>query len=241
MRRIQAALAFLAVGCTYGLALVVCRLARRKDASPWSVSGRIAVCGTFHNPSWFRSHTTPLGLSVTREVVVVTDSEQPAVERVRLAHLSPWLSRTLGRPLAKLVRLVELGRRERPDLYMGYHLIPNSVIALVASRLFARPSCYQMTAGPNEVEGGGFRNDNAVLSRLQRPSQLLERLALAVVREFDLVVVRGAGAERFLAERGVSRIAVIRGSVDPDRFAPAPERPYHLLYVGQLIERKQPL
>jgi glycosyltransferase involved in cell wall biosynthesis len=147
----------------------------------------------------------------------------------------------MGRALARLICTAWVGVRVRPDLFMGYHLIPNSVIALVVGRLLSRATCYQMTTGPNEVIGGGFRSDNPILSRLSRPSAFLERLSLAVVREVDLVVVRGSAARRFLAERGVAEVAVITGSVDPERFRPGAERPYDLLYVGQLIPRKRPL
>jgi glycosyltransferase involved in cell wall biosynthesis len=236
-----ARLSLLALTVLYGATLALCRLAPRRRRRAWRRSGRLAVCGTFHNPNWFRAHTAPLGRSGRGEVTVVTDRPQPEVDHVRVSRPPRWLSAVAGRAGARFACLMALGLREKPDLYMGYHIMPNALLALWAGRLFGRPACYQMTAGPAEVVGGGYGADNAVLAGLRSPSPRLERLALAAVREFDLVVVRGSGAREFLAERDVHRTAVITGSVDVDRFPTAAARTCDLLYVGQLIERKRPL
>jgi glycosyltransferase involved in cell wall biosynthesis len=233
-------LAFLAVAGAYGVTLALCRLAPRTRRS-WKRTGHVAVCGTFHNPNWFRSHLTPLGRAGLGNVIVVTDRPQPTVAGVRVACPPRWLAALVGRAGAKLARMLWLGWRVRPDLYMGYHILPNSLVALCAGRLFGRPTCYQMTAGPSEVVGGGYRADNTLLRRLRLPSPWLERMALATVREFDLVVVRGSGARRFLADHGVHQTAVITGSVDAARLPAGPERSCDLIHVGQLIERKRPL
>jgi glycosyltransferase involved in cell wall biosynthesis len=174
-------------------------------------------------------------------VIVVTDLPQPEVDHVRVSRPPRWMSAVIGRAGARFTWMLATGWRTKPDLYMGYHIMPNALVALWAGRLFGRPACYQMTAGPNEVVGGGYRADNPVLARLGAPWPWLERLALAAVREFDLVVVRGRGALGFLAERDVRRAAVITGSVDAARFPASEERRCDLLYVGQLIERKRPL
>jgi glycosyltransferase involved in cell wall biosynthesis len=224
----------------YAVTLAICRL-RPRRARSFRRSGRIAVSGTFHNPNWFRSHATPLGRCGQGQVIVATDAAQPSVDGVDVRCPPRWLSSVLGRAGAKAATLARIAWRERPDLYMGFHLLPNALLALWAGRLSGRPTCYQMTAGPSEVVGGGYRADNALLRRLLRPSPLLERLALAVVREFDLVVVRGSGARAYLAARGVAAPAVITGSVDGRRFPAAGERACDLLYVGQLIERKRPV
>jgi glycosyltransferase involved in cell wall biosynthesis len=149
-----------------------------------------------------------------------------------------------GRTCAKLIWTCRAGLRFDPDVFVGYHLIPNSSAALIAARLFRRPACYQMTSGPIEVIGGGYRvTENPVLSRLGRPWPILERLATAVVGSFDLVIVRGREAQRFVAERAAPpRVGIVPGSVDLARFTnPPPHRPYDLVFVGQLVARKMPL
>jgi glycosyltransferase involved in cell wall biosynthesis len=231
------------MAAAYGSVWLLARLLRPRGPRAFVPSGRILVTGTFHNPGWFLSHLRPLGLSGAGTVVVVTDPGHVAPDGVTLAPPPVWASLFLGRALARLVWTVALSLRERPDLYMGYHLLPNSLIALAAARLFGRPACYQMTGGPVELAGGGHRSlGNPVMAALGGPRAWLERLALAVTAEFDLVVVRGAGAARFLEERGIGgRTAIVPGSVDSSRFRGHGERVFDLVFVGRLVEGKQPL
>jgi glycosyltransferase involved in cell wall biosynthesis len=161
---------------------------------------------------------------------------------VRFVCPPSWATALLGRVGAKLLSLIGVGFRDGPDAYMGYHIFPNSTFALIAGRLFGRPACYQMTGGPIEVTDGGRESENRLLAQLRRPSPLLERLALAVIRQFDLIVVRGSSARAFLLERGVrAPIAIIPGSVDPQRFQGRSERTWDMVFVGRLTETKQPL
>lgn len=226
----------------FGGALLVCRLIPARRARPWTQTGRIMVLGTFYNTNWFLSHARPLAQSGVAEVLVVTDEPPPALQRVRFAGPPRWVSRVLGRQIGKLLWAFGVSLRRRPDLYMGFHIVPNALTALVLGRLFGRPTCYQMTGGPIEVLGGGLASENQFLTRLRRPSARLERLALAAAARFDLVVVRGESARRFLRGRGVTaRTVIIPGSVDPLRPPPSEKRPYDLIFVGRLTETKQPL
>lgn len=112
---------------------------------------------------------------------------------------------------------------------------------MIVGRVFGRPTCYQMTGGPIEIAGGGVDNENALMSSLGRPSAFLERLAIAVVRRFDLVVVRGDRAKRFLENRGVAgSVVIITGSIDPPRAADGSDRRFDLIFVGRLTRIKQP-
>jgi hypothetical protein len=45
-----------------------------------------------------------------------------------------WMTRLLGRPLSRALLLFRTAWGERPDLLMGYHIIPNSLLCLVALR-----------------------------------------------------------------------------------------------------------
>jgi glycosyltransferase involved in cell wall biosynthesis len=97
-----------------------------------------------------------------------------------------------------------------------------------------------MTGGSVEWLGGGYANENFLMNALGRPSRVLEALALAVIREFDLVVVRGQRARRHLAEMGVDqRIALITGSIRPSDGTRS-TRPIDLIFVGRLAPIKQP-
>jgi glycosyltransferase involved in cell wall biosynthesis len=123
---------------------------------------------------------------------------------------------------------------------MGYHLFPGALSVLLLARMQGRPAVYQMTGGPVEVLGGGYSNENFLMRGLGRPSRVLEKLALDVVREFDLVVVRGDQARQFLVGRGIERnVAVITGSIRPAGDA-LESRPVDLIFLGRLVARKQP-
>lgn len=226
----------------YAVTLAVARWCRRRPVRP--SSGCAVVIGTFHNPGWYLSHAVPLTLAGLRDVIVVSDGPLPPLAGVRVETPPRWLTAAAGRTIAKLLWTLRTGRRCDADVFIGFHIIPNATIALVAARLLGRAACYQMTGGPIELIGGGYlATENQVLGKLRTPSRRLERLALAVAGEFDLAVVRGSSAKRFVCEQTAARhVAVIPGSVDPARIAQAPaDRPYDLVFVGRLAPTKQPL
>jgi glycosyltransferase involved in cell wall biosynthesis len=238
-----ALLALTLVGSIYGAATLLSRLRGRPRPAPRGTARRVAVVGTFYNGNWFISHVTPLARSGLEELLVVTDQPQASVDRVRVLCPPAWSVALLGRTLAKLGCLLHAGLKYRPDLYMGYHIMPCAVMALVAGRIFDRPTSYQMTGGPIEVIGGGVASENPVLRRVGPGGRRLEGPAIRLIREFDQVVVRGAGARRFLEERGVhpSVVAIIPGSVDPAVIDREAARTHDLVFVGRLAELKQPL
>jgi glycosyltransferase involved in cell wall biosynthesis len=230
------------LAAVYGAAALLSGVLRRRAPQPWPRSGCILVIGTFHNPNWFHSHIRPLVRSGTGEVVLVCDEPVEPMPGVRFACPPRWMAGLLSRAGAKLVWALVCAVRYRPDLYMGYHIFPCAVMALVLARLFNRPACYQDTSGPLELDGGGWHAENPLLTALQRPSALVERLASAVVREFDSVVVRGSGAEAYIRKTGYAeRIAVITGSVKPSgAWRDFSRRSIDLAFVGRLAEYKKP-
>ena len=234
------AVAILALG--YATTLVVARAGRWRPRSRVLPRGRIAMVGTFHNPNWILSHAIPLARSGAESVLVVGDVSLPPRDNIRFVHPPAWLRRLAGRALSKVLWLLAVGRRERPDLYVGLHLFPGALSALIVARLLGRPACYQMTGGPVEIAGGGVANENWLMASLARPSPLVERLALAVVREFELVVALGRKATTFLEERGVKGVvAIIPGSIAPPAPPPDSGRTIDLVFVGRLTDIKQPL
>lgn len=242
VERSRGALAAMLVAIVYALAILLSRIRGRRRRSGRGLR-RVAVVGTFYNANWFLSHAVPLTRAGIDELVVVTDEPQAALPGVRFVCPPRWVAGTCGRTLAKLGCLLLVGLRYRPGVYMGYHVVPGGVLALIAARVYGRPACYQMTGGPVEVVGGGFSAENPVLARLGRPRPRLERLALRLVREFDQVVVRGRGARAYLVARGMptAAVAIIPGSVDPRPLVQRPERAIDLVFVGRLAELKQPL
>src|SRR4029077_2982386 len=109
---------------------------------------RVIVTATFYNPGWFRSHLVPLVRCGVDEIIVVTDRPLQELSNVRFACPPRLLMRISSRALAKFFWLLVTGARRRPDLFVGYHIFPGAIGALIAARLFRRPACYQMTGGP---------------------------------------------------------------------------------------------
>lgn len=205
-------------------------------------NGTVLVTGTFYNHGWFLSHAMPLARSGLREVVFVADEPQPAPEGVRFVCPPKWAARLFTRAGAKFLWMVKEGFRVRAGLCMGFHLFPGGLSALIAARVLRCAACYQMTGGPLEIEGGGWACENPLLVRLGRPRPALERLAAAVMREFELVVTRGSRAKQYVAARGVNGSAtVITGSVVPAEVVPPwSQRPIDLVFVGRMTGIKQP-
>ena len=237
---IRSVLAYILLVSTYGITLLMAVLGRMIPHRPWKPTGRIMVTGTFHNPNWYLSHVTPLSRSGVKEVIIVTDEPQLSLEHVRFSCWPRWLSRLLSRTGARAICMIIASFRYRPDLYMGYHLGPGSCTVLVVGKLMGRPTCYQMTGGPVEIIGGGFGAAEGIGAPLGRPSRLIETMSLAIVRLFDIVVVRGNKAKEFLAAHDIKgSVAIITGSVNGCKQLAQNDREIHLVFVGRLSLIKQ--
>jgi len=123
---------------------------------------------------------------------------------------------------------------------MGYHIIPAGLSALIVGKLIGSATCYQMTGGPLEIVGGGFASESWLTANLGRPCPFLERLAIAVIGEFNTVVVRGHKARDFLLARHIkASVHIITGSVG-DVAGGNGDRCYDLAFVGRMAPIKQP-
>ncbi len=203
----------------------------------------IVVTGTFYNHNWFLSHCRPLARANVGRITFVADEGREAPEGVEVRCPPRWMAGFFGRAMSKLIWMGVVGFGQKPDVFMGYHLFPGAMSALIVGRLLGGPVCYQMTGGPIEVVGGGHFNENALMSSLAKPSRFLERLALATVREFDLVVVRGREARKYLLAEGVAddRVKIITGSTERVAVEQGwKDRPIDLLFLGRLTAIKQP-
>ena len=232
--------AYILLTSVYGSTWLLAALSRMIPRRAWKPTGRIMVTGTFHNPNWYLSHITPLTRSGIKELILVVDEVQLPLERVRFVCPPKWLARFLSRAGAKAIWMLVAGLRYRPDLYMGYHLGAGPCSALIAGKLLGRPSCYQMTGGPVVIIGGGVDAIGSVGGSLGRPSRFIEALAVKVIRQFELVIVRGNRAKEFLAVQGIEKsVAVITGSVNGCVGSTQDERDIHIVFVGRLSRIKQ--
>lgn len=203
---------------------------------------RIIINGTFHNPNWFFAHIEPIVQSAYGEVILVCD--EPVADLPGLRYFCPpkWAAHIFTRAGAKFLWTFGIGFKYPADLYMGYHIFPSAITALICARLLGSKAAYQVTSGPLELEGGGWHAENQLLTALSRPSRWIEYLALAVTRGFDLVVVRGNKAAHFIREQAVYRhhLEIITGSVDTRSELMQDLRDIDVIFVGRLTEYKRP-
>ncbi len=218
------------------------RALRRTRTPPPGTPPTLLLTGTFYNPGWFRSHILPLSAcQALGRIVVVCDEPLEPCARVTYACPPSWLRHIVGRSAARLLWLWRAARSLRPAAIMGYHIMPNALMALVVAALTGTRAIYQMTGGPVQIAGGGAGSENALLRRQRKASRLRERLMFAAVRRFDCVVVRGRQAVEFLRTRQLARdVVIIPGSVDCERFGrPGPPGRFDLVGVGRLVPVKR--
>ncbi len=203
---------------------------------------KLLVIGTFHNPNWFHAHVTPLTQAGFNNVILVTDEKLDDLENLVYECPPAIMQKLLTRAVAKFIWTIYCGYKYKPDLYMGYHIFPAAISALVVARLLNRPACFQDTSGPLELEGGGWNAENRLLTSLGGPSKLVETAVNLVVRRFDLIVVRGSGSERYIRKIGYKNTtATITGSVImPSKLMPIIKRNIDIVFVGRLTEYKRP-
>lgn len=200
------------------------------------------MIGTFYNPGWLVAHAAPLSVcDQVDEVLVVCDAPLPVdLPKVSFHCPSRKLVRRLGRNLARVVTLSRVAWTFRPQIYMGYHVMPNGPLALVAARLFGGKAIYQMTGGPIQITRGGYQSENPLLAATKTPSRVLEFLMFSMVRCFDSVAVRGQRAQAYVAKHKLARSCLlITGAIDTDKFTTSKSvRDLDAIYVGRLIEYK---
>lgn len=204
----------------------------------------VLATGTFFSNNWLRAHLLPLvGSPACVRVVVVAD--HPFIRHERVEYRSPprWLRRVFGRVGARSLLLLWAALRLRPQHVMGYHLVPNGMLALLAARLVGARAIYQCCGGPGELDGGGpAMQENALLRRVKNPHRAIARQLRIIVRRFDVIVTRGVEASRFFASNGASGTVIsIPAGLDSNLYATGDinARDYDLITVGRLADVKR--
>lgn len=251
LRTLESIAARLAVTLILSATALLAGVARRLRRPADTVSAdagslarhRLMFVGTFYNDAWFDAHVAPLlECDAIEHVTVVSDRALRATAGVTYAIPPRWLTCIVGRTLARSWYVIKAARRDRCDLLIGYHIMPNALICLTASRLLGRRCAYQMTGGPVQLIDGGIGSENTLLRRQRKPGRLRERLMHHLVRQFDLVVVRGRQGLDYLCSLGLrSRTTIIPAGIDVTRFAPDENEPaeFELITVGRLAPVKR--
>lgn len=201
---------------------------------------RIIINGTFHNPNWFFAHIEPIVMSGYGEVILVCDEPVAEIENLIYACPPHWAMKLFTRAGAKAIWTFKMGWQYPSSIYIGYHIFPSAITALVCARCLGGKAVYQITSGQLELEGGGWNSENRLLTALSKPSLIIEKLSLRITRCFDLVVVRGANAKKFVLESGYANsLEIVTGSVNIDKKLIRNERNIDVALVGRLTEYKR--
>lgn len=112
-----------------------------------------------------------------------------------------------------LWRLLQLLRRQRPDILHGYLAVPN-LLTVLLKPLFPRTRMVW-----------GERASNVDLSRYDRLSRLSWRVESRLAHFADLIVVNSRAGLRYAAANGFpeEKMVVIPNGIDVERFRPDPE------------------
>ncbi len=238
---IRAILARTVLFFCYAKTRVLANLIRAILPARTEKTGRLLLTGTFFHTQWLTAHTRGLIEGGVSEVHIVADSPLDVPLNVQFHYPPKILRRMMGRAVSKFLWTVRVGQRLKPDLVMGFHIFPSGLTALLAARLIGAKACYQCTGGPIEIEGGGYKAENRLLSALQAPSRFVERQALAVVKQFDLVIVRGPAAVRYFCENDAGEhVYPIPAAICECGALPVAKRCYDLVFVGRLAPIKRP-
>jgi len=208
------------------------------------MSLRIVITTTLNN-NLFHAKLLPLLRSrEDLEIVVVSDREGPAMDRVKWVWprgVAAKLGRLGGRLPLLLREIVHPGTR----LVMAYSLVPHGLFAVKLGHLCRKPVYVHYIGGPAEIHFAHDTSvaDNRVILASKNP-QRLERVAQRTGKRADKIFVPGSNTEHFLHEQGYNsqRVIKLHSAVDSSRFYQGEaERNFDVLVSAQLRERKRPI
>ena len=195
------------------------------------------------NPNQLRAHLEPItDLPEVEHVTLVSDRRGPAMTKLRTVVPPVWLTRIAGRAAGKFAVMLVLAVRERPDLLLGYNLVPHALTALGIGRITRTRVLIHLIGGPREWEGGGWTSDNRVLGRLRRPVRMIESALVRCIAAADVVAVMGTRGRADLIALGVDarRVHALPAAVDVERLRRRRGVPrYDICTAAQLIPRKR--
>ncbi len=125
--------------------------------------------------------------------------------------------------------VLEIARKERPDVIHAHSSYSNAFAALPAARKLGLPLVYEVRTlwGESAVIEAGLRPDSW-------KHRLVWRLELGAMRRADLVVPISRGIREELIRRGISadKLEIVPNGVDSSRFQPVPRDESRALAIG---------
>lgn len=139
-------------------------------------------------------------------------------------YRTPWPSSAKRRPIPEVVemfrfcrRIIEVARRERPDLIHGHSSILCGIPSYVAARLLGLPCVYEIRAFWEDggVSSGKFKERSLAYRAIRRAETSL-------ARRVDALICLCEGVKGEMARRGLPArdLYIVPNGVDTDRFTP---------------------
>ncbi len=219
---------------------IISHFPRRKIRSEGKAE--VLATGTFYSDNWLVTHLKPLAMSKEVSVVkMVSITPVPDIENVVGVYPPDGLRRIFGNVPARLLYYFWLAIKSRPDYLLGFHLLINGMATILIARLVGARSIYICGGGPREVQGGGIDTESKIFNRLAKPDLFIEKRLIKALDICDLVVTMGTGAKEYFQSKSVkSRIEIIPGGFDSDKFSPSKnEKEYDLILIGRLSKVKR--
>jgi glycosyltransferase involved in cell wall biosynthesis len=178
------------------------------------------------------------------ELVVVTDRQGPAFERVTWIW-PKGLSARFGRLGGRLMLLVREVFHPRTQLVMAYNLVPHGMFATALARLRGLPVFLHFIAGAAEVHFAYNPkiSHNRMIFHSKHPERI-ERWANRAAHRADKIFVPGRMTADYLTRHGFPKeqIEFLHSTVDPALYycdnAP---RDLDVVVVAQILENKRPI
>ena len=173
-----------------------------------------------------------LMLSEVEQIFYVSDMPGPYFEKVRYYCTPGWIlkfcrNNSLARWAYKFFTAGYLALSKRPDMIMGYALIPHGINAVLIGKLLNIPVCVNFM-------GGNFL--------IESINPLLRKLILRIADMADIITVTGSHTRDLLVSKGIKadKIRIISSTIDTKRFFPQHlNKKYDIIAVAQLNHGKR--
>jgi len=169
------------------------------------------------------------------EIILVRNRPGPPLPKVRY-HCPPKILNAffLTRILSKLVMMMYLIVKEKPDAIISYYMKASGIIALISAKLFNLPVNFNVMSGPEEYQLLRCKGKDYRL-------KLMEKVLLFLTKHFDSITTTGTKTKEYLMQNGIDKeILVLPASVDMEKFSPETEKKeYDLLIVARFDPAKQ--
>jgi len=188
-----------------------------------------------------------IGLEEVERIFYVTDRPGPKLDKVRYycvpkTALKFFNNNSIVRVLFKLHMAFYLAVFKRPDILMGYSLVPHGINAALIGRALNIPSCIHVIGSIPSIRLDGISRGRNIFLKALKKSGFLEKALLAVTRGSRLVTVTGSHTKDFLISRGIGKdvLEILSSTVDTGRFYPVSAgKEYDLITAAELIPGKR--